>query len=385
MARSITGTFFRLGEIPTANIKQCMLYPVLSSHRTNCYHPLIFNISKASSKASASSKQNILIQDDEEFRVLVIPGHTKVPEKKRETHMTRREVMPARYKSMKLGEDWTNVWPASHTFKWSVVPFPVRQGNIEKSENDGIPPSKYGNAELMKIPNFLHLTPNHVKKHCAALKSLCSDWPVELHTDEDCEKHFPVEVTTRDYLVDSVSVRDARARPVTIRVKLSSLKLDYHARDKLTRLAGNRYDIKTDTLTLETDRCPLKKQNYDHAMYLLTVLYMESWKTESWESEKTLGDMEKYFWDLNSSRTVIVRTLKTMREKSSQLKDASKLAECLKALAESPTDDQIVSLSPVKDYKDSVTELMNEEEDIKSVDRYKTAVKRLLFKESQVQ
>ena len=24
-------------------------------------------------------------------------------------------------------------------------------------------------------------------------------------------------------------------------------------------------------------RCPLKKQNYDYAMYLLTVLYFESW------------------------------------------------------------------------------------------------------------
>ena len=32
-------------------------------------------------------------------------------------------------------------------------------------------PSKYANAELMKIPNFLHLTPVHIKKHCAALKS----------------------------------------------------------------------------------------------------------------------------------------------------------------------------------------------------------------------
>ncbi len=39
-----------------------------------------------------------------------------------------------------------------------------------QSENEGIPPSKYANAELMKIPNFLHLTPNHIKKHCQALK-----------------------------------------------------------------------------------------------------------------------------------------------------------------------------------------------------------------------
>jgi len=35
---------------------------------------------------------------------------------------------------------------------------------------EGISPGKYANAELMKIPNFLHLTPAHVKKHCEALK-----------------------------------------------------------------------------------------------------------------------------------------------------------------------------------------------------------------------
>lgn len=41
---------------------------------------------------------------------------------------------------------------------------------MKGEENDGIPPGKYANAELMKIPNFLHLTPSHVTKHCAALK-----------------------------------------------------------------------------------------------------------------------------------------------------------------------------------------------------------------------
>ena len=30
---------------------------------------------------------------------------------------------------------------------------------------------KYGNTELIKIPNFLHLTPPHIKKHCQAIKS----------------------------------------------------------------------------------------------------------------------------------------------------------------------------------------------------------------------
>jgi small subunit ribosomal protein S35 len=38
------------------------------------------------------------------------------------------------------------------------------------TENDGLAPEKYGNVELMKIPNFLHLTPPHIKKHCEVLK-----------------------------------------------------------------------------------------------------------------------------------------------------------------------------------------------------------------------
>jgi len=45
---------------------------------------------------------------------------------------------------------------------------------IQRQENQGMPPGKYANAELMKIPNFLHLTPAHIKQHCAAMKSLYS-------------------------------------------------------------------------------------------------------------------------------------------------------------------------------------------------------------------
>ena len=43
--------------------------------------------------------------------------------------------------------------------------------SFQRLENQGIPPGKYANAELMKIPNFLHLTPAHIKQHCAAMKS----------------------------------------------------------------------------------------------------------------------------------------------------------------------------------------------------------------------
>ena len=61
-----------------------------------------------------------------------------------------------------------------------------------------------------------------------------------------------------------------------LKVPLKSLDLDYHGRDKLLRLVGERYDANTDCLTLVADRCPLSKQNYDYCQYLLTVLYNES-------------------------------------------------------------------------------------------------------------
>jgi small subunit ribosomal protein S35 len=110
---------------------------------------------------------------------------------------------------------------------------------FQNSEQSGIPPSKYANLELMKIPNFLHLSPPHIKKHCAALKSrmpdiyvffvclltviviveFCTEWPKGLETDEKCYEHFPLEVITSDYVVDNLSVRDSRARLVQFKVR----------------------------------------------------------------------------------------------------------------------------------------------------------------------
>lgn len=58
---------------------------------------------------------------------------------------------------------------------------------------------------------------------------------------------------------------------------MSSLHLDSHAKDKLLRLVKERYDAETDILTIVSERCPLRKQNLDYAMYLLNVLVSESW------------------------------------------------------------------------------------------------------------
>merc|ERR1712010_189660 len=97
---------------------------------------------------------------------------------------------------------------------------------------------KYANTELMKVVNFLHLTPPVVSQHCAAIAKFCTPWPKGLETDEDVEKHFPLTVVT-------------------------------------------------------SDRCPYRGQNMDYAHYLLTALYHESWRVEEWE-KKEQADMEVF-------------------------------------------------------------------------------------------
>lgn len=245
----------------------------------------------------------------EKIRCLVIPGHTKIA--KPDEVVLRPLRKPDNSRSAVIGEtdDWTNVWQSAETFKWSVVPFPVRMGVVTGNmDNDGIVPEKYGNLELMKIPNFLHLTPAHVKKHCNAIKKFCTQWPSQL-TDENMEKLFPVNIVTSEYVRDAPTHRDIRSRTVTLKVKLSALKLDYHARDKLLRLVKHRYNKKSNSLIFTSDKCPLKKQNYDYVCYLLAAVYHESWKTELWESDKTLTDMEAYIWELNISKKNIVDTV----------------------------------------------------------------------------
>ena len=101
-------------------------------------------------------------------------------------------------------------------------------------------PSKHANAELMKIPNFLHLTPPVIKDHCSAISKFCTEWPAALDTEEEIEKHFPITITASDYLNSSSSIRDRRSRIVQLRVNINSLPLDDHARDKLIRLVGQR-------------------------------------------------------------------------------------------------------------------------------------------------
>nr|SVE83178.1 EOG090X09BG [Daphnia magna] len=221
-----------------------------------------------------------------------------------------------RSNKMPVDQDWPSVWPVARVFHPASVPLPLHQGWVEPGTT---PPGKFANAELMKIPNFLHLTPPAIQRQCEALKKFCTEWPKELNTDEKIDHHFPIQITTSDYLHSSPTIRDARARIVTLQVKLSTLHLNSHAKDKLLRLVKERYDPVNDILTIVSERCPLRKQNIDYAIYLLNVLVSESWKTEPWENEKSEADMEKYVWEGSQSQRTLQQLLERMPDKATDL------------------------------------------------------------------
>jgi len=234
---------------------------------------------------------NRVVRDEQKgvFRVLDI-GKPKIESyTMARTERTRRFLRPVaappREKLMTPDQDWTSVWPATRTFHPAVVPLPIRQGM--RLTPLTATPSKWANAELMKVPNFLHLTPPTIKKHCDQLKQFCTEFPPELLDNDEMELNLPLTEITSDYLNASSSIRDNRSRIVTLQFRLAELRLDAHARDKFLRLVGEeRYDYTTDLVTLTSDRLPQKKQNREYCEYLIKALYFESNKVEEWESER---------------------------------------------------------------------------------------------------
>ncbi|KAF2892771.1 hypothetical protein ILUMI_13406 [Ignelater luminosus] len=284
------------------------------------------------------------LAEDTEFRVLNLKTTRSQPVQRKK--LKKPDVLPPRSYQMPVDQDWGSVWPGPRSFHPATVPLPIRQGYVDK----GAPPGKYGNAELMKIPNFLHLTPPVIKRQCEALKRFCTPWPRGLETDSKCEDHFPVEVASSNYCYSSPSIRDPMARIVTVKVKLSRIPLDEHAKDKFLRLVGDRYNESTDMLTIVTDRCPLRKQNYDYAMYLLTALFHESWRVEAWEKLKSEADMEYYDWKVSASK----KSIETLFGK------------------------EHTDITHADTYSQTVDALMNEGESEYSVTKYGEAVRQML-------
>lgn len=133
------------------------------------------------------------------------------------------------------------------------------------------------------------------------------------------------------------------------------LPLDEHARDKFLRLVENRHDSDTDYVTIVVDRCPLRKQNYDYARYLLTALFYESFNLESWEALKSEADMERYDWNSNISKETIDEILARIEQSGDKPK---------------PTTDA---------YAASVEQIFNEAENEENVKQYKNEVLKLLM------
>ncbi|BHF81879.1 28S ribosomal protein S35, mitochondrial [Sparganum proliferum] len=249
------------------------------------------------------------------FKPLIIPGLCT-------TETTRTEFYKPKFSSLhehkvEEVEKWTTVWPAENFFSPSLFPVPIRQGHSKNLvENEGLSPAKYANTELMKIPNFLHLSPEHIRKHCEALKKFTTKWPEGLKTENDVVKHYPLEVVYRTFLNSAPSIRDRRARFVTLRVPLSNLKLDKRSHLKLLRLAKSygferdmaQYYADSDTLELKSGRCPVRRQNYDYLTYVLTVLTMESKKHEAWEDMDT-GSYLDFNWSSSPHRERLLKLL----------------------------------------------------------------------------
>uniref|UniRef100_A0A0N4ZJB0 MRP-S28 domain-containing protein n=1 Tax=Parastrongyloides trichosuri TaxID=131310 RepID=A0A0N4ZJB0_PARTI len=274
----------------------------------------LINILQSIRFQSTLSNVNDNQLDDNEFRECFVKPNRKLRAQTMLERMTGRgdEVKRIRYdlkerikkrsprsEEMDPNQDWSSVWPAAQSFKASVVPLPIRMGTRPDPARRP-PPSKFGNLELVKIPNFLHLTPGAVEKHCDAIKKFCTPFPKELKEDPSLvSKLLPLSIEYSDYIHQGPSLRDPRAKKIAYKVKVESLKLSPHGKEKLMRLVGNRYDTETDILTIETERCYTRKQNLDYGIYLLTVLRNEAEKVEAWENLKGPEDsMEAKFVDI---------------------------------------------------------------------------------------
>ncbi|XP_015445529.1 28S ribosomal protein S35, mitochondrial isoform X3 [Pteropus alecto] len=213
----------------------------------------------------------------------------------------KRKALPPRTEKMAVDQDWPSVYPVAAPFKPSVVPLPVRMGYPVKR---GVPMAKEGNLELLKIPNFLHLTPVAIKKHCEALRDFCTEWPAALDSDEKCEKHFPIEIDTADYVSSGPSIRNPKARVVTLR------------------------------------------------------------KTEEWEKNKTEADLEEYIWENSSSEKNILKTLlqikaaeKNLEVNKEELLGTKEVEDYKKSVVRLKNEGD--NENTLSHYKESVKRLLN--------------------------
>ncbi|CAJ0588767.1 unnamed protein product [Cylicocyclus nassatus] len=291
------------------------------------------------------------------FQIEQATGRSTYVQRSRPDIHDRLSVRKPRSEEMSTDQDWTAVWPAARSFASSVVPLPVRMGTRPNPEKRA-PFKKQGNLELVKIPNFLHLTPAAIEKHCNAIKKFCTQYPQELIENKDLvESEFPMKINYNTYVHQGTNIRDNRARVITLQ-------------DKLIRLAGDRYDEKTDTLTVITDRCITRKQNLDYAFYLLTAIYHEANKVESWEELKQRQDSLKVEFEGSETQKKLVSFLKHA-VKNEKLETPLKVGGDV-------SESQITTDSHVQEFGKLWNKYINEEETPESTREYAKSIKTLL-------
>lgn len=131
------------------------------------------------------------------------------------------------------------------------------------------------------------------------------------------------------------------------------MPLDQHARDKFLRLVDTRYDPETDIVTISVDRCPLRKQNFEYAQYLLTALFHESFIVEPWESLKVEADMEYYDWQNNQSKKTVETILRWGKPPTEPVKSTDDFAKCVEKIFNDGENDQ-----NLLEYKEEVLKLL---------------------------
>uniref|UniRef100_A0AC34R880 Ribosomal protein S24/S35 mitochondrial conserved domain-containing protein n=1 Tax=Panagrolaimus sp. JU765 TaxID=591449 RepID=A0AC34R880_9BILA len=283
----------------------------------------------------------------------------------------RLAVRRPRYQEMPVDQDWPSVWPAAATYKSSVVPLPIRMGSRKNPEKRA-PFKRFGNLELLKIPNFLHLTPEHIKRHCEAIKKFCTPFPKELiDNPELLEKFFPVTVKYSDYLHQGTSLRDPRARINTVELKSAAFGFDQPSKDKFRHLVTGRYNEETDKLTIVTDRCFTRKQNREYADFLLTALYFESKKREKWEELRQREDNLKVEFDGSRVQERIVDFVKKTSQNGEPVLSVT-------ADGKEINKEQILNHPTVKTFAETWYEYRNKKETPESTRSYESRVRELL-------
>lgn len=83
-------------------------------------------------------------------------------------------------------------------------------------------------------------------------------------------------------------------------------------------------------------------------------------KTETWEAEKTVADMEEYSWECSPSQRNILEVLARGEREVEGVRE------------------ELLGRKEVQEYRDSVTRLKNQGENEATIAQYKEAVKKVL-------